>query len=178
MNESNIYDFLKKSLDENLVVSVFSDREQPEKCAVGYVASISDDQVLINHITPTGLYDGYVIRKLEDIFRIDTDGQYEKKMNQLYTLKKQMHEEFIPCKVKHGNLFKAALTASQKSELIVNFCIDETEVQDSMIGFVKEVNDNEVVINQVTEYGVDDCHSVVLLDDIIKLNCDSVDEHM
>lgn len=56
MCKSNIIKFLNESLNEKLFVSIFSDREQPDKCSVGFVEAISEDHVLINHVTTLGIY--------------------------------------------------------------------------------------------------------------------------
>lgn len=179
MENSNIIIFLKRSMSQNVIVSVFSDREQPDKCSVGYIDTIAEEQVLIKHVTPTGMVDGFMIRRLEDVFRVDIDGQYEQKIQQLYTLQGQCHQMLFTNQVKNdSNLFKEALANSQKLAIVVNICIDETESQDSIIGFVKEISDNEVVVSRISDNGLADGESVILLDDIIKLNCDSDDEHI
>lgn len=179
MEESKFILLMKQSIGEGVIVSIFSNRNQPDKCSVGYVAKISGDEVLINHVTTTGLNDGYVVRKLKDVYRIDINGQYEKKLHGLYTLQNQIHKELIKKEMSDDlNLFEEVLIESQKDILIVNICIDESEEQDSIIGYVNSVDDKEVVISRISENGLSDGESVILIDDIVKINCDSTDERI
>lgn len=179
MQDSSIMFFLKRSLINKTFASVFTNSEQPDKCSVGFVGALTEGHVLINHVTYTGLSDGFAIRRVEDIFRIDFDGQYEQKLEKLYFLQKQFHQELITSPISNEiNLFKEVLVNSQRSGRVVDICIDYTESQEDVIGRVKEVNDIEVVISRISQEGKDDGESVLFLNDIIKLNCDSQDEHI
>lgn len=179
MEDSSILLFLKQSMVEKVIVSIFSNRNQPDACSVGYVEAITEDQVLLNHVTPTGLADGIVIRRLEDVFRVDINGLYEQKLHRLYFLQHQSHQTLLldPANTE-TNLFNEILIQAQKLGLIVNVCIDETETQDNIIGLTKEVSKFEVVISRISEYGLVDGESILLLDDIVKLNCDTDEEHI
>ncbi|MPM91866.1 hypothetical protein SDC9_139000 [bioreactor metagenome] len=136
------------------------------------MGAISDEQVIIKHIALDGLSDGFVIRRLENVYRIDVDGRYEHKIHRLYSLQNQRHEAFLEImEDNHSNLFKEALLASKKHELIVKLYIDETEEQEDIIGFVKAVDDNEAIISRISDDGSYDGESVLYLNDIIKLDC-------
>lgn len=168
---------LLRAKKEGLIVSIYSNWNEPEKCAVGFVEDISDEQISLKHITPHGLNDGYVIRKLDDIFRVDLNGQYEKRLLILYNLQGQNHANLLQNKTKKdSNLFKEALLSAQKLKMVVSVCIDETEAQESIVGLVKEVIDDEVVISQISFEGLDDGESIFFIDNIVKINCDSLDE--
>ena len=68
MNE--IYEYVKE-LNENVVVAVYCDRTQPCKCSVGYIRYVNESHIVLKHIDPNGLEDGYVLRNFDDIYRID-----------------------------------------------------------------------------------------------------------
>ena len=63
----NINTLLRAKKEKVLIVSIYSNWNEPEKCAVGFVEDISDEQISLKHITPHGLNDGYVIRRLDDV---------------------------------------------------------------------------------------------------------------
>lgn len=177
MGESIILSTLNDSLKERIIVSVFSNRNNPESCAVGFIEKISDEQVVIKHVTSTGLYDGYAIRRLNDIFRVDINGQYEKRLLKLYNVQNQEHPNIIKTK-KEANLFKEVLTVAQNLKLVVSVCIDETEEQEDIVGWVKDFGDKEVIIKQISFEGLDDGESAFYIEDIVKINCDSNDERV
>jgi hypothetical protein len=72
MNQESYYiSILERSIKEGLVVSVYSNQYELEKCSVGYIETLSSEQFVMKHITPEGISDGYIVRRLDDIFRID-----------------------------------------------------------------------------------------------------------
>ena len=170
---------LLRAKKEGFVVSIYSNWNEPEKCSVGFVEDISNDQIILKHITPHGLNDGYAIRKRDDVFRVDLNGQYEKRLLTLYNLQGQKHINLLQNKTdKDSNLFKEALLSAQKLNMVINACIDETEAQESIVGWVKEVNNDEVVISQISFDGLDDGESIIFIANIVKINCDSLDERV
>jgi hypothetical protein len=179
MTENIFLSHLNRSIKENVMISVFSNENEPDKCSTGFIETISDEQFVMKHVTPNGKYDGYAIRKLDDIFRIDFNGDYERRLSLLYNLQNQSHRDFFVGKVKkENNLFSEALLASQKTNIVVNVCIDETESQEDIVGFVKRVKGSEVVISRVSFEGSDDGESIFTIKDIVKMNIDAEDERM
>ncbi|MGC4379156.1 hypothetical protein WD019_19885 [Fictibacillus sp. Mic-4] len=168
----------ERSIKKKEVLSTYLNQFDPEKCSVGFIESISSEQFIMKHVTPEGMSDGYIVRKLEDVFRIDSNGEYEKRIKLLYTLQNQKHEDFTDKNTISGNtnLFKESLMIAKKKDLIVSVCIDETETQDDIIGFVKDVNSEEVTISRISFEGFSDGESTFYLEDINKLNCDTSDE--
>lgn len=176
--ETAIKSYLKECMEDNKIVSVFSDINEPSKCSAGFICAISTEQVLIKHVTCDGLYDGYRVRKLENIYRVDKDSQYERKLESLYFIKNQSHKDIL-FKGLTGdfNIFQEMLIKSNDIGFPVSIDIDETGSQALIIGLIEEIRGTKVVIKKITEYGEEDGESIILLDDIISLNCDSFDEH-
>lgn len=108
---------------------------------------------------------GYVIRKLDNIFRVDVNGQYEQRLSLLYKLQKQQHEDFFKDKVvKESNLFREALIVAKNNGLVVRVCIDETETQEDIAGFVMAVGDSEAVISTISFDGFDNGKKIIWRD--------------
>ncbi|TCS92077.1 hypothetical protein [Hazenella coriacea] len=177
MKESYIMSVLKRSFEEGLMVSVYSNRYQPEKSSVGFIDSLTTEQFVMKHVTPEGISDGYIIRRIEDVFRVDVSGEYERRLELLYSIQKQQHEDFIKIlAMQNLNLFKESLSIAQKKNLVVTICVDETENQDDIIGFVKDVCAKEITISRITYSGLEDGESTVFIEDVIKMNCDTTGE--
>lgn len=177
MEEKHILPVLKRSHEESLMVSVYSDRNEPEAFSAGFIDALSAGQFVMKHVTPEGIQDGYIIRRTEDVFRVDVGGEYERRLELLYTLQKQRHEDFITGSVEQAsNLFKESPEIAQRRNAVVTVCIDETESQDEIKGFVKSVNSGGVTISRISHDGSDDGESTFFSDDIVKINCDTADE--
>ncbi|MFU0789869.1 MAG: EAL domain-containing protein [Virgibacillus proomii] len=175
MNQAaHFISILKRSTERGLVVSIYSNQYEPEKCSVGYVDTLSTEQFIMKHITPEGLSDGYIVRRLDDIFRVDFNGEYEKRIDLLYTLQQQKHESLFEEQMrKDSNLFKETFISAKNKDLIVSICMDEG---DDIVGFVKDITIEEVVISRISSEGLCDGESSFFLDDVNKLNCDTVEE--
>lgn len=180
MVDLNIKELLSRCNKENLLVSIYTNRIEPDKFSVGFIEAISNEQILLKHVTEHGLYDGYAVRKLSDVFRVDVNGLYEKRLLKLYQIQNQKHpEKFLKNKIsKDSNLFYETLIAAYQDKMVVNICIDETEMQESIIGWVNSIKDMEITVSKISYEGFDDGDSIFDLNDIIKINCDSDDERV
>lgn len=168
---------LKKSLDENIIISVFWNRNSPSKCSCGFIEKITNTHIAIKHISVDGFYDGYKIGRLDDVYRVDIGGEYEERLLYLYNLRKQSHADLIKGKVdSSSNLFKEALINAKKRKMVVRICIDETEEQDNIVGWVKSLSDSEVLISTISSSGENDGESCFYIDEIITIDCDTEDE--
>lgn len=177
MENNYILETIKKSLNEDLIVSIFTNRNAPDKCICGFIDAISDEQFVLKHISVDGFYDGYHIRRVDDIFRVDINGKYEDRLKYLYTYRKQSHVDFLKGKsISDSNLFKEGLNAAKKSNMVVRICIDDTEEQDDIIGWVKNATETEVIISNISHSGENDGESIFYTKDIVKIACDTEDE--
>lgn len=177
MEENVIIAALKRSLNEGVMVSVYSSHIEPDKCSIGYIDLISSEHFIMKHVTPDGKSDGYIVRKIEDVFRVDFNGEYEKNLELLYRLQKQQHQQFVKNnKIEEINLFEETLIFAQKNNLVVTICIDETENQDDIVGFVKNINVQGVTISRISLNGLEDGETSVFIEHIIKIDCDTIDE--
>ena len=144
-NISRILDNKKKN---DSVISIFTNRNFPEKCCVGFVGC-HDRGVIIKHITPVGLYDGFYWRRVCDIYRIDIDGKYESDLKRLYILQKQKHDllnSLCDCE----NTLTMLLKYASEKQKIAEICIDESETQEDIIGTIcYESNKTYLKINTI-----------------------------
>ena len=177
MENNFILKTIEKSLNENLIVSIFSNRNAPEKCICGFIDAISDEQFILKHITVDGFYDGYHIRKIDDIFRVDINGNYEDRLKYLYEYRKQSHEDFLKGNANSdSNLFKIGLLTAKRLNMVVRVCIDDTEEQDDIVGWVNNISETEVVISNISNSGENEGESIFYIKDIVKIACDTDNE--
>ena len=116
--------YLLEAKDKKNVVSIYNNPEDIALCYCGFVAGITDDDVLIAAISPVGLYDGFILMKCKDIFRVDKQDQYAEKILKLYYLREQKHS-VINLKTGHliTDLAQFALDNHLVSTPVVLFCL-------------------------------------------------------
>ena len=165
-------EYLLLASEKNQPISIYTDKDNTEKFAFGFVQGISDDCLLIASITKYGLYDGYVIKKLEDIYRLEVDDKYGKKLRKLYLLHKQKHSKID---LASKNIVCDLLQHAYKNRLIVTLELHDSNYDD-LQGFVMEIPSDLIVIKQLDSYGNNDGTSMISLEDITHIACDSENE--
>ena len=166
--------FLKLANEANIVVSIFTDIYNKEKCSTGFIKSIDKTDILLKHLNQNGESDGYILRRIEDIYRIDIDGLYENKLKKLYYYKNEEHDKLL---LENKNIRYELLLFAEQHRKFLEISIDYDNEQEIIVGYIKRIdteNDN-FFINKVNSYGVDDGITVIHIDDIISLNYDSND---
>lgn len=160
---------LKRAKEDGHILSIYTDKENTEKFSAGYIQQISEDLVLISHVTPYGLYDGYMIRRIEDIYRLECHGKYEKKLETLYNIQNQNHK-----KIPHGcgTIFEDLFKFSLDNHLVINIQLHYSELEDIQ-GYVDEFFEDSLIVRQLDDEGNDDGETVISISDITLLTCDS-----
>jgi len=159
-------------MNKKEIVSVYSNLTDTTKFCTGIVLGISEEHLLIAHVTPKGMYDGIMLKKLENIYRVDFGGRYEEKIRRLLN-----NESFKNYTILNNNLMEYVLTYSKNNKLIITVEINDSNYDDVQ-GIVEEVADDTVLIKCVTEYGEIEGSTIICIKDITHLVCDSEDEQI
>ena len=61
---------------------------------MGYISSCNETDYIFQSISPRGLYDGFLLRKTNRIFKLDFNGSYEKKIQTLSKFNNVQHCKF------------------------------------------------------------------------------------
>ena len=75
-----VSDRLHQALRSGRLVSIHLNPDDPDACSVGYVDAVSDTHVRLRSVTPRGHQVGYEIRPVEDIFKVEEDDPYMRRM--------------------------------------------------------------------------------------------------
>ena len=165
-------EYLLSAKNSEIPISLYTNKEDTERFSFGFVQEVSDDWVLLASISPFGFYDGFIIKKYEDIFRCESNDKYGKKIHKLYQLNKQNHSivDLVT-----NNLILCLFQYAQNNKLIVSIELFDSECDD-MQGFITNIQDDNFTIEQVDEYGNADGKSIVFLEDVTCVTCDSEEE--
>lgn len=157
--------FKETMIDEAKIISIYSNKENTNVFYAGRLIAFDDKYVLIQSLNPAGKDDGLLCLNKENVYRIDYDGEYEKHLKEVSKFEK--YDLSV-----NGNILLCLIQYSQEKKYMVEFEIYNNE--DSYnTGYIKEINNDFVVIQVVNEEGLIDGESNILIDSISLLgsNC-------
>ena len=150
------------------LVSLYCDPENSQTHYTGYIEGINDCEIVISHISKNGFYDGYILRKTEDIYRIDYSGDYDKRIEDLYKAKGQRHE--IPLEKKNEeSLFFFVLRFAKECGYVVSLIFND----DHRSGTIKHYTEDAVCLNALNDNGEQDGVVIVKTANILVVEIDT-----
>ncbi len=166
--------YLIQAKKNNQLVSIRTNEENADKFSVGYVLGINEETINIKAINPKGFSDGVFCIQTKDLYGIDLDDKYIKKLEVRVKGSKEIYTDIsAPSFFSDGdvNFSKILLKAQENQQLIhINFYRDL-----GLYGFIKELNDEEFLIEVYNDQGEYDGISVFLVEDIQNINWDDED---
>ena len=161
----NMIKELIKIKENNNIVSIFCDEDDTSMFLEGYIYAIGRQDFLIKHITPHGLADGYILKKIDSVMHLEISGQYEKKIEKLYSKKNQRHidlklQDKVSCM---NNKYIVSIEMIQDDECPIK-------------GVINKMDDNKVIVSKLTEYGEDDGEAILKKENIDTISFLGVDE--
>ena len=160
---------LKLSLQEKKVTSFYNDKEDTGQAFTGYLGAYDDANILIYHISPRGLYDGYILLERDSVFQLDFYGKYEKKIEYLYDSKKQQHQNVV---ITEDGVLNSLLQFAQQNRYLVYIGLQDS----SVTGLIKEFDEENICLEVYTNYGEADGISTVSVEEVMMVVVDSDDE--
>ncbi len=170
MNDS-FFQILQKAKSGDSPVALYTNVENPRAFLAGWVESVSSDHVVLRHLSPEGRYDGYILKYLDSIFRVDTEGRYLERLSFLFTARKQDFPlQLMPKTDEDTNLIPEILGAALREDLMVTVEIAAEDIEN---GAVKEIGFDTVSLDVFDHYGVIDREATVHLEAISEVRVDS-----
>ncbi len=122
--------------------------------SAGFVLAISDNHVVIESVSPRGECDGWILRELDDLCRIDHSGRYEEKLLSFHRMRGEQHaRDFLAATDLNSDLKLEMFMAARHHDYAVRV---HTGAEEDIEGFVKEVETSIVSIEKLDEYGQND----------------------
>ena len=136
---------------------------------VGYVEKFNDSEILIAHISPRGFYDGFILKHIEEIQRIDYDSDYEKKIARLYNLRGRSHTAIQTFDPKDDEIIYSLLDFAKQNDYVVSLEF----TQDSISGFVNGYSDDVVYIDAINDYGAENGIAIIDINEVLTVSVDT-----
>lgn len=156
---------IKKCFEQNWVASFYCDIQTPESHLTGLIGAYDEDFLIVKHISPDGLYDGFILVRTNDVFRIDLNGLYEDKVRKLYECKNQSHPDCFF----EDDLCSSLLDYSQRCNKMVSVEIGN----DTITGLVHGYNSEYIYLTVFDKFGRNNGETVIACDKVISIAVDT-----
>lgn len=154
---------------KRIIASFAFEDNDTQKFLVGYIEKYNDSEILIAHISPHGYYDGFILKHVEDVKRIDYGGEYEKKVERLYTIRNQTHDHINTLVLEEECILEPLLDFAKHKNYVVTFDLSDSCVS----GFVNGYSDDVVYLEVVNDYGGENGISIINFDEILTISVDT-----
>jgi|GEM_PF-2447003 len=164
-------ELFKSFIGKSDIISVYCNPDEADGAVVGTAAQIDDNHFIVNEITKTGEYDGYDLRKTDEIFRIDYGSGYERSLFKVSAHKGVKYEK-IP---DNGSVIMNFIKFAKDSGFVVSVWIREysTATVTGYITDIDEENETFSIHNIVfTKEGGFDGFTAVNISDVYRMSCD------
>ncbi len=164
-------EILDKLCEEGTLTSIYSDRDDYDRFSVGYILSLDSDNVLLEHISPNGIFDGFSIVKKEDIYRLENEGLYLEKIKLLNKIKKEKRHN-LPIKT-DGCLLLNFIDYIVENNIFAKISINADSPD--IMGYIVEASNTDIIVIQINYYGKYDGKTFLLIDDIERIEIEDSD---
>jgi hypothetical protein len=168
----NLKEIYKSFIGKNEVLSVFCNPNDEYSSVFGFAAQMDENHFICNEISTRGKYDGYMLRKSENIFRIDYGSYYEASLHKVFIRENVTHKE-IP---NNSNVFINFILFAKESGFIVSVGIRDYD-SSSITGYIDNIDlkANVFTVHTITQEkeGNFDGFTVIPFDDVYRMCCDT-----
>ncbi|MFC6998939.1 hypothetical protein [Rufibacter roseus] len=168
------YTLLKQAKDENKPVTLREQGPDGSKFYFGYLLDYNDDTISVRAITSQGLPNGILILKSSDLFGVDFDDIYLRRLEiKEANLRKLYADTTVPAMFHIGNCsIEEILEQAKKEEQLIYLSL----YQDiGLYGFIRELTDSEFLMEVYNTSGEYDGMSVHLIENVKNINWDDED---
>ena len=153
----------------NIVVSVYTNEYNTNKFSTGFIYGLSTEYVILAHIESGGMYDGYSAFKLDEIYSLEYDGDYERKILELYTIRKQRHGKIS---MDGSNPISNLLDFAFSNNYVITIELHDSNLNDVQ-GVVEKIEEEVIIIKSINEFGKNSGKKIVNINHITHIFCDT-----
>ena len=167
----SFYNLLSRARENGSPVALYCNIDSPRAFLAGWVEAVSGEHVVLRHLSPEGRYDGFVLKYMESIFRVDTEGRYIERLSYLFNARgQQFPNRLIGEHDENSNLIVEILHGAAREELMATIEIAADDVEN---GLVKEVGFETMTLEVYDHYGAIDREATIHLESISEVRVDS-----
>ena len=149
---------LEKCYIEQEIVSLYCDPNNKEAHLTGRIYAYNDREIIVEHISPDGYYDGFILIQFDKLYRIDFGGKYEKRIKKLYHYRNQKHPHFEVIE----SLYCSLVAFAKKNDLVISIELDNVICSGVVIKYDLDL----IWLRLVDDDGVSNGETVIRIDEI------------
>lgn len=157
---------------ERKAASIYTDDNYMNKFHFGFVLAVNEKEFAIQMITPDGEDDGIKVMRVDYVFRVNVNGQYEEKMKKLCQNNIRNSYDLL---IDNNDIKKSVIQYAFRQNQLVSIELIDSGYND-VVGFIESIDNNGCSIEQVDEFGYSDGISYINLEDITQVNLATQDE--
>ena len=144
---------LNELYETGTFASFYTNFEKQDYFHFGKIIALNENNVALQLLDTDGQDDGVMIMDVNNIFRVELNGQYYNKMRKLFSPEKIVDYDF---KIEKGDdIIKSVLSHATLNKVIVSIELCESGYN-NIVGFVLEINGNECKALLIDDYGEED----------------------
>ena len=175
MNNGYMVYLLRILAVQGALASVYTDPEDPEGFAAGFIEAVDGQHVLMCDLTPWGQIDGWRVRRNADVLQVLYGEEYEQRLAMLMAHHKQRHRPFFTdAPAEDTDLLLSVLLACRERNEIVSVIIGE----EMITGRVLEANGLRLKLRLLDFFGREAEEETVTLREIEILEVGTQEEQM
>lgn len=160
--------YYKNFMKNKDLVCVYSDTNDSESFSAGYIVGVSEEDIILYHLTPNGKYDGYILLPIENIFLTEFNTKYTKKLESIY--KNILNNDIMY--FDSETLKLSLLKYAYENDFVCEIQLINSGLND-VVGKIFEFDEMLVKVEKYTEYGENDGEAIFDINNITRLSCDS-----
>jgi hypothetical protein len=170
-----MYNKLMESSNNGELLEIYTEKNNPNECAVGFIIILSENELILNAIDPKGLDDGFLAIRNDDIYSISYDTNYLRKIsllseNEKPRLPKQNIKEYLKEANMFFSIFKESMDNKKLITLKLYYDIDVS-------GIIKSFDEEIIEISVIDTHGNFDGNSCIYIADVEWISFESINEN-
>lgn len=171
---SLILDELDAAKQQQRIVTIFTNQNDSGDYAAGFVDLMSEKYVRLRCISRYGYSDGYRVREISSIIRLDWNSDFEKTMELMQSRqsKNPLDHTDLSKSLIDDDIMIGTLLDSKDKKLVV--CVDSGINSDPIYGYIRDIQDGYLKILCIDDrIGKEDGFVTLSLDAIHNIDCDT-----
>ena len=166
--KTNLFkNILNKSRNENLYLSIYTNKENTNTFSMGIACNHDDDFILLKKVSPEGNYDGFSIILLEDVYCVEFEDIYLKKVQLVIKEDIIKLQSDVQAHLSNNFRFDDAIDLFIKQQYLVSI---DLIYDRGFIGYIKEFDGENIIINNVDDNHNSEGFSIFKVSEIEKIN--------
>jgi len=175
MKKNLFKELLLNSKHNNILLSIYTDKDDTDKFLVGYVCEFDNDFILIKKITPNGVFDGFSSLLIGDVYSIEYNDSYINKIQHnikgdIINLRKDV-EILLESNFRFDDIIRLSMD--------MHYCLSINSIFDrTFIGYIKDFDGENIIVSNIDEYNKSDGFSLFKISEIERISLFDVELNM